>query len=178
MSAGVAIGTVADQHLDEVRRISGEPIAPVVVLELEDRLPAALERQGDGDARPLCHGDRRRAVEIVDEDAETTDRRRCPPFGGDVAERLGDERLGGGEPLAVSLADGSVDPEQSLERLPVVDGQQEQLVGPVHDSAAAALSTDASSWISALRAAAIAAGRSCWKMLRPNTTPAAPQSSR
>ena len=167
---------MADQHLDEIRRIIGQPIPPIDVLEVEDLLTAALERHGDRDSGPPRRGDRRLAVEIVDEDAEA--RRRRSTFGGDLSERLGDERLGGRQPIEVERSDRPLDPEQPLQRAPVVNGEQEQLVSPSHDSAAAALSADASSWINALSAAAIAVGRSCWKMLRPNTTPAAPQSRR
>ena len=100
----VAIGAMADQHLDEVRRVGGEPISPVGVFEAEHLLPAALERQGDGDPVPSRRGDRHGAIDVVDEDAEPAPGR-AATFGGDVAECLGDQPLGSLQPRPVRGAD-------------------------------------------------------------------------
>ena len=112
----VAIGAMADQHLDEVRRVGGEPISPVGVFEAEHLLPAALERQGDGDPVPSRRGDRHGAIDVVDEDAEPAPGR-AATFGGDVAECLGDQPLGSLQPRRSAAPTGaSIPNSRSKER--------------------------------------------------------------
>ena len=185
-SPGVAVvvDAVAHEQLGEPGPLAGsaselvDPRRPVRVLEVEYRLAAALERHCDDETGPPRRLDGRRAVVVVEQHAGTVQAR---AFGDRRVERVDDRHLRRGKAGVGGCIDGPVDPEQALERAAVVDGEEVQVrnQSAVHEPrATAALSTEASSCTRARRAAAIAAGSSCWKMLRPNTMPAAPQSSR